>query len=90
MAIVKFTSHLKRFYPSLSQERTHSINVKELIDELEQKYSGISDYLLDSSGQLREHVNVFLNGEMIVDREKLGDSLKADDEVYIMQAISGG
>lgn len=90
MAIIKFTSHLKRFYPDLKEERINRNNIKGLIEALNIKYVGISDYLIANDGGLREHVNVFVAGEVISDRLGLSDKVDDDDEVYIMQAISGG
>ncbi|HAA14440.1 MAG TPA: molybdenum cofactor biosynthesis protein MoaD, partial [Cytophagales bacterium] len=44
----------------------------------------------DDQGQLRKHVNVFVGNTLIADRIGLSDALTAQDEVYIMQALSGG
>jgi hypothetical protein len=35
-------------------------------------------------------VIVFVNGEMIRDRENLSDPVPPEAEVYVMQALSGG
>ena len=47
-------------------------------------------YVLDEHGAVRKHMIVFVNGEMIRDREHLTDPVPADGEVYVMQALSGG
>ena len=54
------------------------------------KFPGIENYLIDDQRVLRKHVNIFVNGSLIKDREQLTDALTSDSEVYIMQALSGG
>lgn len=90
MPIVKFTANLKRFYPELSDIRLAAVDLNEILDELEGKYKGIKDYVVDEQGQLRKHVNIFIGDELIKDRVSLTDAVRDDDEVYIMQALSGG
>lgn len=90
MAIIKFTHALKRFYPDLGDLELEVKNVNELLEKINLKYSGIKNYLVDDRGMLRKHVNIFVDGELILDREKMTDSLKSKSEVYIMQALSGG
>ena len=90
MATINFTQALKRFYPQLQPLELAASTVVEIIEAVEEKYPGIKSYLVDDQGSLRKHVNVFVNGELIHDREKLLDTVEPNAEVYIMQALSGG
>jgi len=90
MAIVKFTANLKRFYPDIQPTEVKSETVSTVLNEIEALHSGIKDYIVDEAGVLRQHVNIFIGNELIKDREKLSDKVKVDDEIYIMQALSGG
>ena len=90
MANVKLTSALKRFFPSLSEMTINASTIRDVMVALEQKYPGISGYLVDDHGRLRQHVNIFVKGELIKDRATLTDSLSDQDEVLIFQALSGG
>ena len=90
MPNVKFTPNLKRFYPDLDTGQFTGENVAELLDNINQKYSGIKDYIVDEQGVLRKHVNIFIGNEMVKDKVALTDHLSDDDEVYILQALSGG
>ena len=90
MAIVQFTSNLKRFYPNLNSKLTQAGTIAELVEELNQTFPGIRNYITDDQKRLRHHVNVFINDSMIEDRITLTDKIGADDHVYIMQALSGG
>jgi molybdopterin converting factor small subunit len=90
MASVNFTYALKRFFPDLKEVTVSGKTVREVVDQTESLYPGIKNYILDDQGRLREHVNIFLNGELIKDKLKQSDTVGASDEVYIMQALSGG
>ena len=90
MAKVKFTSALKRFFPSLKEVDIAGGTVKETLQNVEKDYPGILQYLTEDNGQLRKHVNIFLKGELIKDRKTLNDKVGTHDELLIFQALSGG
>ena len=90
MAKVKLTSALKRFFPTLSDMEVKASCIRDVLVVLEEKYPGISNYLVDDTGRLRQHVNIFVKGELIQDRTTLTDQLNDQDEVLIFQALSGG
>ena len=90
MAKVCFTSALKRFFPDLEEKEIPGETVSEVIKMLENHYPGIGDFLVDEQGVLRKHVNIFVDGELIQDRETLKDEINANDEILIFQALSGG
>jgi sulfur-carrier protein len=90
MPIVKFTYALKRFFPDLADTRVNSASLPDLLDSIDTQYPGLKSYILDEQGMLRKHVNIFIEGELIRDREGLSDAFQKDSEVVIMQALSGG
>jgi molybdopterin converting factor small subunit len=90
MPHVAFTSHLQVFFPTLRDGEMPGGTVREVIDGLERRYPGLASYIVDDTGRLRRHVNIFVGEEPIRDREKLGDALRAEDRVLILQALSGG
>lgn len=91
MARVHFTNHLKRFFPSLSEtEEVPGATVREVVDALERRYPGFHHYVVDETGRLRRHVNVFVGEEPICDRDTLADKVAPGDKVFILQALSGG
>jgi len=90
MPTVKFTYALKRFFPNLKDTATHASSLHDIFKEIESSYPGFTSYVLDERGSLRRHVNIFIDGKMISDRTKLGDTFSANSEIYIIQALSGG
>jgi sulfur-carrier protein len=90
MAKLKFTSALKRFFPSLKEIEIDGGTVKEVLLNVEKVHPGISSYLVDDNGRLRKHLNIFIQGDLIKDRQNLKDTVKGSDELLIFQALSGG
>jgi len=90
MPTIHFTRALKRFFPNLEVIESNAKTVEELIPVMEEKYPGLKSYIIDNSGALREHVNIYIGENLIKDRAKLADVLQEKDEVYVMQALSGG
>lgn len=90
MPHVAFTRHLQRFFPNLAEGDVPGGTVREVIDELERRHPGFASYLMDETGRLRRHVNIFVGEEPIHDRQRLGDRLAENDNVFILQALSGG
>lgn len=90
MAQVRFTRHLLRFFPQLSDGGVDAATVAELVSALNRQYPGLAAYLVDEHGALRKHVNIFVNGNRVCDRVTLTDTVAADDTIDIIQALSGG
>jgi sulfur-carrier protein len=90
MAKIKFTSALKRFFPTLTEIEIEGDTVRDVLNNIERIYPGISNYLMQDDGTLRKHVNIFVQGNLIENRQTLNDTVKRNDELLIFQALSGG
>lgn len=91
MPQVTLTRHLQRFFPTLNVvEEVPGATVREILDELDRRYPGFAAYIVDETGRLRRHVNVFVREEPIVDRDALTDAVGPNDKVHILQGLSGG
>lgn len=64
--------------------------VGEALHELFAARPALRDRLVGETGQLREHINVFVGGENIRYTGMLDTPLPADVELTILPAISGG
>jgi molybdopterin synthase sulfur carrier subunit len=64
--------------------------VSSAIAELQRKYPGIQERLVDETGNVRRFVNVYVNEEDIRFLQNQQTPLKDGDEVSIIPAIAGG
>ena len=60
------------------------------LDELWRQHVGLRDRVLTEQGQVRPHVNVFVNSETVRRDQVLQTTLTGDAEICIMPAVSGG
>ena len=60
------------------------------IAELQRKFPGIQERLMDEAGAVRRFVNVYVNEEDIRFLQNNSTPLKDGDEVSIIPAIAGG
>lgn len=61
--------------------------VGEAIEALNRSFPGVAFRVVDEQGQVRPHMNVFLNEEKV---RELRTPVAARDEIYIVGALSGG
>ena len=65
-------------------------NVGEAITELQLRFPGIQERLVDEKGEVRRFVNVYVNEEDIRFLKNRETPLKDGDQVSIIPAIAGG
>lgn len=78
--------------PLLSYTRARRVDAAgatlgELLLDLDRKHPGIRFRMIDEQDHVRPHVRIFVNGEQVFD---LSRALRPEDEVNIVQALSGG
>ncbi len=61
--------------------------VGELLDDLDRRYPGIRFRMVNERGAMRPHMRIFVNKEMV---ETFDQAVGSNDEVVIIQALSGG
>jgi molybdopterin converting factor small subunit len=86
---VSFTKALERFHAAPSVE-VGGATLGDALGAVFESLPALRGYVLDDQGALRQHVAVFVNGRNAVDRERLTDPVGPDDEIYVLQALSGG
>jgi sulfur-carrier protein len=64
--------------------------VEEAIAELQSRFPGIKERLLDENGAVRRFVNVYVNEEDIRFLQNQQTPVKSGDEISIVPAIAGG
>ena len=64
--------------------------IGSVIAELQAKFPGIQERLVDDAGEVRRFVNVYVNEEDIRFLQGSATPVKSGDEVSIIPAIAGG
>lgn len=64
--------------------------VGEALNSLWSRHVGLRDRVLTEQGNLRQHVNIFLNDDNVRHKQLLETALPDDCEITILPAVSGG
>ena len=64
-----------------------STTLAGLVDDLDSRWPGMRDRLVDAGPRLREHINVFIDGERSRD---LAAPLSDRSVVHVIPAVAGG
>lgn len=86
MAVVKLRGPLRKLAGDRPDHAVAGGTVGELLRELERAQPAVRGWILDERGLIRQHINVFVNGEYGTDETPVG----ADDRIDVLPAISGG
>jgi sulfur carrier protein ThiS len=89
MATVRFTRNIQRHVECPVRE----VPGTTLRDVLNSYFAGnerARGYVLDEQGRIRQHMVVFIDGEMVRDRDALTDAVRSDSLIDVIQALSGG
>jgi molybdopterin converting factor small subunit len=65
-------------------------SVSDALSLLWRECPGVRDRVLTELGEVRQHVNVFVDGESIRDTGGLTTRVHDGSEIYILPALSGG
>ncbi len=89
MARVSFTQQLRRFTETPEFD-TDAPTLRKALDAAFAINPVLRGYVLDDQDHLRANVVVFIDGKRSTDRVLLDDALRADSQVHVLQALSGG
>ena len=74
-------------YTKAPKVEANGATLLELLADLDRRYPGLKFRVVDEQGQMRGHMRFFVNNEQVFD---LSHALRPTDEVYLLQALSGG
>ncbi len=89
MARVHFTPNLRRHLDAASMDAPPG-TLRETLEGVFEANPQVRSYVVDDQGRLRAHVAVYVDGNPVRDRVRLGDAVAGGSEVHVMQALSGG
>jgi sulfur-carrier protein len=64
--------------------------VGEALGALAGRHAGVMDRVMDERGEVRQHVNVFVDGDNIRFLEGLGTPVGEESTIVIVPSVSGG
>ena len=87
MAVVHLPRSLTALFPGAERRvEVDAATVAELVARLDARWPGFRDRLVEEGPRIREHVNVFVDGQ----RADLATSLDAAAVVHVIPAVAGG
>jgi sulfur-carrier protein len=67
-----------------------SMTAAQVIEAVAREFPGLRDRVLNEQGELRRHVNIFVDGENVRFLGGLAARVAPDSEMWIHPALSGG
>ena len=87
---VRIPTPLRKLTNNEELVEINATNIGSAIEELQARFPGIAERLVDDKGEVRRFVNVYVNEEDIRFLKNKETPLKDGDEISIIPAIAGG
>jgi molybdopterin converting factor small subunit len=84
---VRIPTPLRSYTAQAAVVSAAGATVDEVLVDLNRQYPGLRFRVVDEQGRLRSHMKIFVNKDLVRD---LTTAVTADDEITLMQALSGG
>ena len=89
MAIVRFTQNIQRHVACPTRDASGA-TLRDVLDNYFRDNDRARGYVLDEQGRVRQHMVVFIDGDLVHDRDGLSDPVNPDSTIDVIQALSGG
>ena len=86
MATVMLRSPLRDLAGGKREVSIDGSTVGDVIRELERLHPRMAGWILDEHGRVRQHVNVFVDGERVREEASVADGAT----IHVLPSISGG
>jgi sulfur-carrier protein len=86
MPLVRVRGPLKQLADGRAEHELDGASVEELLRAFERAHPALHGWILDERGEIRRHINVFVNGEQGAAQTPVATG----DCVDVLPAISGG
>jgi molybdopterin synthase sulfur carrier subunit len=87
---VRIPTPLRKLTNNEELVEVNAATIGAVIQELQARFPGIAERLVDDKGEVRRFVNVYVNEEDIRFLQNNATPLKDGDEISIIPAIAGG
>lgn len=88
--MVRIPTPLRRITGGEDKVSVEGDSLADVIASLEGRFPGIKARICDDQGQIRNFVNVYVNGEDVRFENGLDTATSAGDEISIVPAVAGG
>jgi molybdopterin synthase sulfur carrier subunit len=88
--IIRIPTPLRKLTNNEELVEVTAATIGDAIKELQARFPGIEERLVDEKGEVRRFVNVYVNEEDIRFLQNRATPLKDGDEISIIPAIAGG
>jgi sulfur-carrier protein len=89
MATIRFTRNIQRHVECPTREFPGT-TLRAVLDAYFNENEMARGYVLDEQGRIRQHMVVFIDGELVSDRDRLTDRVEPNSVIDVIQALSGG
>jgi sulfur-carrier protein len=86
---VTFAASLQRHIPCAPQNVSPA-SLRDVLQAALQAAPDLKHYVFDDQGNIRKHVAVFINKNLLANRSDLTQNITAGDHVLVVQALTGG
>jgi molybdopterin synthase sulfur carrier subunit len=87
MAVLNLPRSLLALFPQVPRHlEIEADTVEELVRALDDRWPGMWDRLCEPGPRIREHINVFVDGEQV----SIDQPLTARSVVHVIPAVAGG
>ena len=87
---VRIPTQLRTLTNDASEVEAQGGTVSEIVDDLEARYPGLKERLMDDSGKLRRFVNIYVNDEDVRFLDGIGTEVPDGAKLSIIPAVAGG
>ncbi len=88
--MVQIAAPLRLYSQAPAEIRLAALTVRAALGSLRDDHPRLYRSVCDETGAVRRHVNLFVNGRHVRDREGVDTPLSSGDALMIMPAVSGG
>jgi molybdopterin converting factor small subunit len=74
-------------YTRADEVEATGATLAELLADLDRQYPGLRFRVIDEQDRMRPHMRFFVNGEQVFELDR---KLRPSDQVFLVQALSGG
>jgi sulfur-carrier protein len=90
MPVVRVPSLFKYYLEGQTEIHLPGQTVSETLQALAREFPKIGTHLFDSKGQVRRHINLFVNADNIRDLKGLETPVGEQDVVKVVPSVTGG